>query len=157
MSADELYIRRAVLADAAAIVAFNQTMALETEDKTLPDAIISAGVAGLLAQPDYGFYLVAEADGVVIGSLMVTYEWSDWRNGLLWWIQSVYVTAAWRRRGVYRALYNAVKAQAAQTGQVRGFRLYVEKDNAPAQHTYRALGMTETDYRLFEEILPPCH
>lgn len=148
----ELSIRRAVPADAAALVGFNQAMALETEGKELPDAVIVPGVAGLLARPEYGFYLVAEADGVVVGSLMVTYEWSDWRNGLIWWLQSVYVVEAWRRRGVYRALYAAVKAQAAATDGVRGFRLYVEKDNATAQRTYRALGMTETYYRLFEEM-----
>lgn len=145
-------VRRAVAADLEHIVAFNQAMAWETERRALSAATLLPGVEGLFYAPQYGFYLVAEATGRVVGSLMVTFEWSDWRNGLIWWIQSVYVTADWRRRGVYRALYEHVRELAAAQGSVRGFRLYVEKDNLTAQRTYTRLGMRESDYRLFEEM-----
>lgn len=144
-------IRRAGPADASVLAAFNQAMALETENKTLPDAVIHAGTQGLLDQPQYGFYVLAEADGVVVGSLMITFEWSDWRNGLFWWVQSVYVRPEFRRRGVYRALYNWVRDEARRLPQVVGLRLYVDDDNAGAQRTYEALGMTPCHYRLYEE------
>lgn len=148
----DVLIRAAVVEDSPALTAFNQAMALETEGRTLATAVIAAGVGGLLRQPQYGFYLVAEAAGSPVGALLVTFEWSDWCNGLLWWIQSVYVQPAWRRRGVYRRLHQRVKALAA-ANQARGLRLYVEQDNDIAQRTYRALGMTPTTYRLFEEML----
>jgi ribosomal protein S18 acetylase RimI-like enzyme len=106
----------------------------------------------LIAQPALGFYLVAEMQGEVVGCLMVTTEWSDWRNGRFWWIQSVYVPAAWRRRGVFRALYGHVTSAAAREPDVCGVRLYVERENAVAQSTYRSLGMSETDYLLFEQL-----
>lgn len=144
-------IRRAGPADAPVLAAFNQAMALETENKTLPDAVIQSGTWGLLDQPQYGFYVLAEADGVVVGSLMITFEWSDWRNGLFWWVQSVYVRPEFRRRGVYRALYNWVRDEARRSPQVVGLRLYVDDDNAGAQRTYEALGMTPCHYRLYEE------
>jgi ribosomal protein S18 acetylase RimI-like enzyme len=111
-------------------------------------------VAGLLRQPQYGFYLVAEATGTVVAALLITFEWSDWRNGPLWWLQSVYVQPAWRRRGVYRRLYTTVKELARAKGTVRGLRLYVERENHIAQQTYQALGMREAPYRLFERLWP---
>lgn len=146
-------IRRAVAADLATIVAFNQAMARETERRELAADAISPGVEGLFYAPQYGFYLVAEAAGEIGGSLMVTFEWSDWRNGLIWWIQSVYVQPAWRRRGIYRKLYQHVKMLAAAQGSVRGFRLYVERTNHIAQRTYASLGMVESDYKLYEEMI----
>lgn len=146
-------IRRAAASDLPAIVAFNQAMAWETERRELPADIISPGVEGLFNAPQYGFYLVAEGNQEVVGSLMVTFEWSDWRDGLIWWIQSVYVQPDWRRRGIYRALYQHTKTLGAAQGSVRGFRLYVEKDNEVAQRTYARLGMRESDYKLFEEML----
>jgi ribosomal protein S18 acetylase RimI-like enzyme len=150
----DLKIRRAGLRDAPSLVAFNSAMALETEGKVLLPRVIGAGVRGLLRRPDSGFYLVAELDGEVIAALMVTREWSDWRNGDFWWIQSVYVRPAFRRRGVYRKLYRHLQAQAAKKRAVCGFRLYVERDNRRAQATYRANGMGRTHYLVYEQLKP---
>lgn len=150
-----LSIRKAGPADAAAISRFNQAMALETEGKALIPAVVDAGVLRLLQQPSLGFYVVAaDADSRIVACLLVTHEWSDWRNGLFWWIQSVFVEAGWRRQGVYRGLYQFVRELAAADPQVCGFRLYVEKDNTVAQATYAALGMAPTDYLIYEEMKP---
>ena len=146
-------VRLANPADTAVIVDFNRAMARETEDRELPFDTITAGVAAILARPELGFYLVAEESGVVTGCLMITYEWSDWRNGLFWWVQSVYVHPNHRGRGVYRALYAEAKRRARAQGGVCGFRLYVEENNTAAQETYRRQGMTPTHYRMFEELL----
>lgn len=148
-----VHVRAATIADLDTIVGFNQAMARETEDKRLALDVLSAGVRNLLENPGHGFYLVAEIGAEVAGCLMITPEWTDWRNGRFWWVQSVYVKAEFRRRGVYRALYAHVKALAAREGDVRGFRLYVEIENDTAQETYRKLGMHEARYRMFEE---PC-
>ena len=147
-------IRRATRADAAVLIAFNCAMAFETEGKVLLPRVIGAGVRGLLRRPDSGFYTVAEVDGEVIGALMVTKEWSDWRNGDFWWIQSVYVRPQFRRRGVYRRLYRHLQSQAARQRAVCGFRLYVERNNRRAQATYRASGMDRTHYLVYEELKP---
>jgi ribosomal protein S18 acetylase RimI-like enzyme len=152
--ADPVLVRRAEPGDADAIAAFNSAMALETEGRALLPERIGAGVRRLLSDPSLGFYAVAEHEGRVVGCLMVTNEWSDWRNGLFWWIQSVYIVAEWRRRGVYRRLYDFVRELAARDPAICGFRLYVEKENGAAQQTYSALGMTATDYLLYEEIKP---
>lgn len=151
---DRLSIRKAELADAAAISRFNQAMALETEGKALLPDVVDAGVLRLLQQPSFGFYVVAADAGRIVACLLVTHEWSDWRNGLFWWIQSVFVEADWRRRGVYRDLYDHVQMLADAQGGVCGFRLYVEKDNAVAQQTYAALGMAPTDYLIYEQMRP---
>ena len=134
------------------LAAFNRAMAEETEKIDLAVEVVTAGVTGLMRRPEYGFYLVAEASEAAVGCLMVTYEWSDWRNGLFWWLQSVYVKPAHRRRGVYRALFEYVKTVAAGAGNVCGFRLYVERENLAAQRTYEALGMRETSYKMFEGL-----
>jgi ribosomal protein S18 acetylase RimI-like enzyme len=144
-------IQKASLKHASDIARFNIAMAKETEDKVLEKERIEPGVKALFSRPELGFYLVAEAEGNVIGSLMITKEWSDWRNGLFWWIQSVYIVPDFRRRGVYRAMYNKVKELAREEGNVCGFRLYVERENETAQKTYASLGMRETSYKLFEE------
>ena len=144
-------IRRANANDSRAIADFNISMALETEGKQLDPATINSGVANMIANPNRGFYLVAEDAGVVVGSLMVTTEWSDWRNGLFWWIQSVFIVEAYRRRGIYSRLYETVKTMAAEADNICGYRLYVEKDNRTAQLTYEKLGMMATDYLLYEE------
>jgi ribosomal protein S18 acetylase RimI-like enzyme len=154
MSASPVQIRRAHAADAEVIAAFNAAMALETEGKRLLPEVVGRGVRRLLAEPALGFYVVAEAQGEVVAALMVTTEWSDWRDGRFWWLQSVYVRPAWRRRGVFRALYAHVTAAAAAEPDVCGFRLYVERENRAAQATYRALGMHETDYLLLEQLRP---
>ena len=148
----QIHIRAARPGDADTIAAFNIAMAFETEGKQLLPEVIGAGVRRLLADPQLGFYLVAEADGAIAGSLMVTTEWSDWRNGRFWWIQSVYVPAQWRRSGVFRALYGHVTREAAAQPDVCGLRLYVEHENTEAQATYRSLGMRATDYLMFEEL-----
>lgn len=145
-------IRKAQASDAQTIIEFNIAMALETEDKVLKRSEIEPGVQGLFDHPEYGFYMVAESDGLIVGSLMITFEWSDWRNGVFWWIQSVYVRPEFRRKGVYRTMYNIIKDMAANDKSICGFRLYVERENVNAQMTYQSLGMEETHYKLYEEI-----
>lgn len=146
----DIRIRHAAPGDEALLAANNRAMALETEGKALDVEISLRGVAAVLADPGKGFYLLAERDGEVVGQLMVTYEWSDWRNGTFWWIQSVYVAPATRRAGVYRALYRRLLAMAREDGGVCGIRLYVDADNARAQATYAAMGMQRAHYELFE-------
>ncbi len=151
-------IRKAVIADAPNIALFNQKMAKETEGIELIPKVILAGAEKLIENESLGFYLVAESAGEsageIAGSLMVTTEWSDWRNSQFWWIQSVYVVAEHRRTGLYRRLYQRVKDLAAENENVCGFRLYVEKENTVAQATYNNVGMAETHYKMFEELKP---
>lgn len=128
-------------------------MAWETEQRKLAPETILAGVRSLLEHPDRGFYIVADIEARVIACLMITFEWSDWRNGLLWWIQSVYVHPDYRRRGLYSRMYSFIKTLAADhTPNVCGFRLYVEQENAKAQKAYKTLGMTQSPYFIFEEL-----
>lgn len=148
----DLVIRKAEIADAEVIVAFNKAMAYETESKVLSDDIATKGVLNLLENPEKGFYVVAVFEGKIIGSLLITTEWSDWRNGTFWWIQSVYIKPEFRRKGVYTSLHNSVKKMAAKETDVCGFRLYVEENNKSAQATYLAMGMQKTNYQMFEEI-----
>lgn len=143
-------IRKAVTSDSDTIAAFNTAMALETENKRLDPATVGPGVRCLMDQPAMGFYLVAERDGFVGGCLMVTFEWTDWRNGIFWWIQSVYVRPEHRRKGLFSALFHHVSDMARSDPDARGIRLYVEKDNAGARQTYQALGMDQTHYRMYE-------
>jgi ribosomal protein S18 acetylase RimI-like enzyme len=149
-----LAIRRATAADAAAISRFNQAMALETEGKSLIPELVDAGVRRLIGEPSLGFYVVASDGDAIVACLLITQEWSDWRNGLFWWIPSVFVETAYRRQGVYSSLYQHVQDLAAADPQVCGFRLYVEKDNVVAQQAYAALGMAATDYLVYEELRP---
>ena len=148
---DELVIRIGQPDDVTALVEFNVAMARETENKVLSRDIVATGVETALQDSSHGFYVVAEKGGAIAGSLLVTKEWSDWRDGEFWWIQSVYVEPQYRRQGVYRRLYEFVREQARAKGNVCGFRLYVERQNQVAQQTYRNLGMRETVYRLYEE------
>jgi GNAT superfamily N-acetyltransferase len=144
-------IRRAVPADAATVVEFNQRLARETEGKALDPAVLAAGVAAALADPQVkGPYFLAVEGGTAVGQLGLTFEWSDWRNGWWWWIQSVYVVPEARGRGVFRALYEHVADLARRDPGVAGLRLYVERDNHAAQQTYRRLGMAASPYLLFE-------
>jgi ribosomal protein S18 acetylase RimI-like enzyme len=143
-------IRLATPSDAQALADFNRAMALETENKRLRPDVVLAGVHSLFNSPDAGFYLVAELERRVVGCLMVTFEWSDWRDGQFWWIQSVYVHPQQRRQGVFRRLYAEVANMAQARPGVCGLRLYVEQDNQVAQRTYSQLGMTATPYRVFE-------
>jgi ribosomal protein S18 acetylase RimI-like enzyme len=144
-------LRRAAPEDAERLVDFAVAMALETEHKALARETVEAGVRALLDDDGLGECLVAvDETGAVVGTLSVTFEWSDWRNGVFWWIQSVYVAPEQRRRGVFGALYAELEGRARSTPGVIGLRLYVERDNARAMATYRALGMTETPYRVYE-------
>jgi len=144
-------IRRARPADAAVIAGFNVALAKETEDHHLEPSVIGPGVAAILADPAKGHYFVAEIDGRVVGQTMVTFEWSDWRNGFLWWIQSVYVEAGARESGVFKALHARVKEEARRAGAV-GIRLYVFDGNTRAQKVYARLGMKDGRYRVLEEM-----
>ena len=147
---DTIDIRRATPDDLAFIVESNIAMAQETEGLALDEARVRAGVEAVLANDSLGFYLIAEIDGSPAGQLMVTYEWSDWRNGLWWWIQSVYVRLEYRRRGVYTALHRHVAEAAQAAGGVCGIRLYVEQDNTTAQQVYESLDMYRTRYQMYE-------
>lgn len=142
--------RDAVPADASAIIEFQIAMARETEDLELEREILTRGVDAVFANPSLGRYFVAESDGTVVGSLMITYEWSDWRNGNVWWIQSVYVPQSHRRRGIYAGLYQHVRAMVEAEPAIRGIRLYVDNRNKPAQEVYARLGMEGEHYRVFE-------
>ena len=148
-------IRTADTSDAATIARFNAAMALESEDVTLDLDVLSAGVAAALADSGKAFYLLSELDGVPVGQLMVTYEWSDWRNGWIWWIQSVYVEPERRRKGIYRGLYRRLEELAAEAGNVRGIRLYVMRENHVAKNTYESLGMRHSEYDLYETEFGP--
>jgi len=150
-----LQIRDARVDDIAQLAEYAAAMAWETERKRLQIDVVKAGIAAVFAEPRRGRYLVAEHDGAVVGTLMLTYEWSDWRCADWWWIQSVYVAPAARRGGVFRALYRHVAAAAAAQGEaVCGLRLYVEHDNHAAQATYAGLGMQRSHYHLYEFALP---
>ena len=129
-------------------------MALETEHKVLDPRTVDQGIRAVIDQPRRGAYFVAERGGQAVGTLMLTYEWSDWRNGDWWWIQSVYVAPEHRRQGVYAALYAHVLAGAKADPAVCGLRLYVERDNATAQRTYESLGMVDAGYRMYEAPTP---
>jgi RimJ/RimL family protein N-acetyltransferase len=153
----ELSVRPGEPEDAATIVDFQLRMARETEELGLDPETLRRGVAAVFADPGKGRYWIAERGGErieTVGCLLTTYEWSDWRNGVILWIQSVYVVPEERGRGVYRALYERVRRQVAEAGDLKGIRLYVEKRNAAAQRVYERLGMTREHYDLFEWLKP---
>jgi ribosomal protein S18 acetylase RimI-like enzyme len=143
-------IRAALAHDLDFITNGNAAMALEAEHKTLDPATARKGVQAAFENPAHGRYFVAEIGGQVAGQLMITYEWSDWRNGVFWWIQSVYVLPEARRHGVFRALYGHLEGLARETPGVCGLRLYVENDNMRAQRTYLDCGMVDSGYRVME-------
>ena len=142
-------IRRATADDWESLAEFNIAMAAETENIALLPEVVAAGVMAVLNSPGREFYLVCQVGDLVVASLLITTEWSDWRNGDWWWIQSVYVPKEHRRKGVFSALYRHVEALAKQTDGVVGLRLFVERENTNAQATYTALGMKDEGYRLF--------
>jgi ribosomal protein S18 acetylase RimI-like enzyme len=143
-------IRDARIEDAPFIAAFNTAIAVETEDHLMDQELLTAGVAAVLADITKGRYWIAEVDGDIIGQVMVTYEFSDWRNGVIWWIQSVYIRKDQRRKGVFSALYRHVESLSRNDEGVVGIRLYVENSNQRAQDTYSSLGMQMRDYRVME-------
>lgn len=142
-------IRRATTEDADAIIDFQQAMAWETEHMTLNPETLRQGVISVFHTAGRGQYWVAEDDGIVIASLLITYEWSDWRNANVWWFQSVYVLPAWRRKGIFRAMYRRIRSE-AEKHCVAGLRLYVESANYTAQQTYEAMGMQSRHYKMYE-------
>jgi GNAT superfamily N-acetyltransferase len=151
---DHLKIRQARPEDAATIVSFSAAMALETEGRRLDLDRLYLGTIALLESPNRGFFMVAELeradDRQLLGQLLITYEWSDWRNGAFWWIQSVYVDPSWRRQSVFRRMHETVMAAAKTSSNVCGVRLYVEESNSAAQAVYRKVGLTPSSYAIFE-------
>ena len=145
-----ILIRRSNPADASIVAEFNALLAQETEQLALDRVGLRAGVEAVLGDASRGIYWLAMADGEVVGQLMITFEWSDWRNGFFWWIQSVYVRQDWRGRGVFRALYEHVHREAKSRGDVCGLRLYVEHENQPARKTYERMGLRATSYDFYE-------
>ena len=143
-------IRRATLADAERIVELNAAIAQETENLELDRQRLRLGVEAVLRDPAKGFYTVAEVDGQVVGQMMVTFEWSDWRNATFWWLQSVYVQPEYRRQGIYRRLYQHVLDEAKARKDVCGVRLYVSKENVAAQQVYERLGLKKGLYDMRE-------
>ena len=155
MNRELFNIRPATVDDVATIVGFNAAMALETEQRRLDLDRLREGTLALLTHHQYGFYIVAEtsveAGRTAVGQLMITFEWSDWRNGVFWWVQSVYVTPEWRRRGVYRTMHEHIAAQAKEDPRVCGIRLYVEQQNHRAQTVYRRVGLIPAVYTVYEQ------
>jgi len=152
---DDLKVRLARPEDAGMIVSFSAAMALETEKRRLDLDRLYEGTIALLESPDRGFFMVAELEHAnkcqLLGQLMITYEWSDWRNGAFWWIQSVYVDPAWRRKGVYRRLHDTIVAIGKADTKMCGIRLYVARDNRAAQTVYRRVGLAPSMYEVYED------
>ena len=153
----EVTARKATVEDVDTLVEFNRAMAEETEGKKLLTTTLSAGVRSVFEDPVKGFYLIAEAGGTAVGSLLITTEWSDWRNAHYWWIQSVYVRPEYRARGIYKTLHRHVEETARQQQHVCGIRLYVDRHNGVAKTVYERLGMARTRYELYEsgDLRPP--
>ncbi|HEX9742398.1 MAG TPA: GNAT family N-acetyltransferase [Nitrospiraceae bacterium] len=151
----DLIVRQATGEDLDTLVRFSAAMAMETEGRRLDESRLRQGTQAVLESPARGFYTVAELAGrsprLVVGQLLVTFEWSDWRNATFWWIQSVYVDSAWRRRGVYRQMHEGILRQARQQGDVCGVRLYVEGENAVAKTVYAKVGLNVSSYHVFED------
>ena len=150
MADEQIVVRPAGRADVETLVAFNRAMAAETEGVALDVERLRAGTEAVFDDPSRGFYRIAEVDGRAAGMLLVTREWSDWRNGDFWWIQSVYVDPRFRRRGVYRAMHEQVVRDARAAANVCGVRLYVERANQRAKRTYESLGMAPGGYDMYE-------
>jgi GNAT superfamily N-acetyltransferase len=148
-----IHVRPARQEDVSLMVRWQMAMALETEDKPLDEAVLTRGIQRAFEDAQKGRYFIAEIEGRPAGTLMLTWEWSDWRDGWWWWIQSVFVDETFRRRGVYRALYAHVLAQAEADPEVRGIRLYVEQDNSSARRTYEFLGMQHPAYVMYEKTI----
>lgn len=145
-----MIIRKAEIKDLDRIVEFNYNLAFETEDKALDKNILNKGVKALLEDKSKGVYHVCEVNGEMVGQIMYTYEWSDWRNGLFIWVQSVYVDKEYRGQGVFKRLYNHIKEMCDRDENICGIRLYVEFENQSAQKTYESLGMERCNYYMYE-------
>jgi GNAT superfamily N-acetyltransferase len=145
-----MHIRRAGPDDSATIAELNIHLAAETEDLKLDPERVNAGVLALLRDPSKGSYFVCETENSIVGQVMITYEWSDWRNGNIWWLQSVYIRPEFRQKGVFRALFEHIRDLAAVELGVWGLRLYMHAANERARLTYERLGMVHTHYEVFE-------
>jgi ribosomal protein S18 acetylase RimI-like enzyme len=151
----QVVIRKAGIEDVESIASFNIKMAIETEDKKLNKNLVMRGVKAVIKDSNKGFYLIAEQIAEqkrTVGQLLITFEWSDWRNKYFWWIQSVYVDKNFRNRKVLSQLYRRVTAMAEESKEVCGFRLYVEKHNRQAKKVYESLGMVKTPYEVYEKM-----
>ena len=165
MLADQLRIRPATLEDVDVLTKFSAAMALETEQRTLDFARLRLGTRTVIDQPERGQYYVADLhrealpDRVIVGQLLITYEWSDWRNAQFWWIQSVFVAPAWRRQGIYRAMHRHIIDLARSRTDICGVRLYVEGDNTVAKRVYERVGLSPSAYRIYESdfVMPQSH
>ena len=146
----DITIRKAITADLDTLISFNTAMAQETEDKALSVDTLRQGIQAMMVDESLGFYLLAEREGEAVAQLMVTTEWSDWRNGHFWWLQSLYVKPEYRRQGVFRRLYHHVEQRAKEADNVCGIRLYVERTNQRAQDAYVNLGMAHSHYDMYE-------
>lgn len=147
-------VRAATVADIDLLISFQESMALETENIVLDPGILRLGIQNLFGDSSKGKYYVAEDGGVVMGCLMTTYEWSDWRNGNVLWIQSVYIDRKFRGQQVYRKMYEHIQGLVQRNSQLRGIRLYVDRTNINAQEVYRKLGMNGEHYQVFEWMKP---
>jgi GNAT superfamily N-acetyltransferase len=145
-----MIIRQAEQSDSPDIVEFQLSMAWETEQLQLQEPTVVKGVAAVFADPSKGIYYVAEKDGKVVGSLLTTFEWSDWRNGTVLWIQSVYVRPEFRKKSIFSRLYRHIQQMVEANPNLRGIRLYADKTNIQAHGVYEHLGMTAEHYQMFE-------
>jgi len=145
-----MIVRQATRSDSASIVEFQLSMAWETEELKLNEPTVIKGVAAVFEDPAKGIYYVAETEGKVVGSLLTTFEWSDWRNGTVLWIQSVYVRPEYRKRSIFSKLYKHIQEKVNGNSNLRGIRLYADKTNIPAHGVYEHLGMTAEHYQMFE-------
>ena len=143
-------IRKAVNTDANTIADFQISMAMETEGLALDRNVLIKGIDALLADPSKGYYYLILVDEKPVGSLMITFEWSDWRNGNIWWIQSVFIEKDFRGQGLFRTMYDSIKAEVSADPDICALRLYVFKDNQHAKAVYKAIGMTGDHYEIFE-------
>lgn len=150
MESSIIEIRKARLDDLETIVKFNSNLAFETEGKKLNEYILTKGVKSLIDDDSKGQYYVYTVDGKVVGQIMHTYEWSDWRNGVFLWVQSVYVENEYRRKGIFKELYSYIKSICDNDENICGIRLYVEKENIQAKATYKSLDMYECNYHMYE-------
>lgn len=152
---NSIKIRKAKIEDLETVVKFNYNLAKETEDKELDLETLTKGVRAILSDSTKGQYYVYVTDNIVVGQIMYTYEWSDWRNGMFLWVQSVYVDSEYRRKGIFKELYNYVKKICDDDEGNTGVRLYVEKENFNAKATYKSLGMQECNYHMYEYETSP--
>jgi len=145
-------IRKATVEDIDCIAEFQRKMAFETETLKLDPEILSKGVSAVFSDPEKGFYLMAEAEGLLVGCMMLTPEWSDWRNGWFLWIQSLFVEPGFRGKGIFKAMYRHVKSEVLKSGEYLGLRLYVVRTNEKAMAVYTKIGMDGSHYKLFEWV-----